>query len=250
MEARRRQTRPALGAVVVACVVVSALLRSLAGRQMKRHSRCLGGGRRLARSRLGWRRWRSVHPVHSPALRSHQRRLCQRVLRLDGALRVRGADDHVLARDPGCHRAARAARTRRPRSTETLPKPTGLIAPGLDAAVFFWSYLAGIGVVTWVTLVLGLAARGVLCHAGLLGLVVRSAARARDRPRDPLLVRQQAHVTPPHARPPSAACATSVSTWAWRIPDRPGLATWSASASSSSGRTWSSTSCCSSWRRH
>jgi heme/copper-type cytochrome/quinol oxidase subunit 3 len=29
-----------------------------------------------------------------------------------------------------------------------------LIAPGLDAVVFFWSYLVGIGVVTWVTLYL------------------------------------------------------------------------------------------------
>jgi heme/copper-type cytochrome/quinol oxidase subunit 3 len=29
-----------------------------------------------------------------------------------------------------------------------------LIEPGLDAAVFFWSYLVGIGVITWVTLYL------------------------------------------------------------------------------------------------
>jgi len=29
-----------------------------------------------------------------------------------------------------------------------------LIAPSLDAAVFFWSYLAGIGVVTWICLYL------------------------------------------------------------------------------------------------
>jgi hypothetical protein len=35
-----------------------------------------------------------------------------------------------------------------------IADPDRLIAPGLDAVVFFWSYLAGIGVVTWVTLYL------------------------------------------------------------------------------------------------
>jgi hypothetical protein len=29
-----------------------------------------------------------------------------------------------------------------------------LIAPGLEAAVFYWSFLAAIGVITWVTLYL------------------------------------------------------------------------------------------------
>ena len=35
-----------------------------------------------------------------------------------------------------------------------IKEPDRLIAPGLDAAVFFWSYLAGIGVITYVVLYL------------------------------------------------------------------------------------------------
>ncbi len=35
-----------------------------------------------------------------------------------------------------------------------IEDPDRLIAPGLDAAVFYWSFLAGIGVVTYVTLYL------------------------------------------------------------------------------------------------
>jgi heme/copper-type cytochrome/quinol oxidase subunit 3 len=47
----------------------------------------------------------------------------------------------------------RARRT--PAATDgDIKDPDQLIAPGLDAAVFYWSFLAGIGVVTYVTLYL------------------------------------------------------------------------------------------------
>jgi heme/copper-type cytochrome/quinol oxidase subunit 3 len=47
----------------------------------------------------------------------------------------------------------RARRAPAPRDGD-IKNPDRLIAPGLDAAVFFWSFLAGIGVVTYVTLYL------------------------------------------------------------------------------------------------
>ena len=50
----------------------------------------------------------------------------------------------VLAGDPGRHRAARAPRARRARGD--IKDPDRLIAPGLDAAVFYWGFLAAIGV--------------------------------------------------------------------------------------------------------
>jgi heme/copper-type cytochrome/quinol oxidase subunit 3 len=47
----------------------------------------------------------------------------------------------------------RARRTPAARDGD-IKDPDQLIAPGLDAAVFYWSFLAGIGVVTYVTLYL------------------------------------------------------------------------------------------------
>ncbi len=35
-----------------------------------------------------------------------------------------------------------------------IKDPDRLIAPGLDAAVFYWAFLGGIGVITYVTLYL------------------------------------------------------------------------------------------------
>lgn len=47
----------------------------------------------------------------------------------------------------------RARRTPADRDGD-IEDPDRLIAPGLDAAVFFWAFLAGIGVITYVTLYL------------------------------------------------------------------------------------------------
>jgi hypothetical protein len=46
------------------------------------------------------------------------------------------------------------ARRKPARSDGDIRQPDRLIAPGLDAAVFYWSFLAGIGVVTYVVLYL------------------------------------------------------------------------------------------------
>ena len=63
----------------------------------------------------------------------------------------------VLARCTGSRRrsppsCARAAHRRR--SEGDIKDPDRLIAPGLDAAVFYWAFLAGIGVITYVMLYL------------------------------------------------------------------------------------------------
>ena len=100
----------------------------------------------------------------------------------------RRAVHDVLAGDAGRDRAARPPRTGRAARAD-IKDPDRLIAPALDAAVFYWAFLAGDrghhlrGAVP--PLVLATAA----AHAGLLGLVVRPAAGAGHRPRDLLLGR-------------------------------------------------------------
>ncbi len=42
----------------------------------------------------------------------------------------------------------------RPSSEGDIKDPDRLIAPGFDAAVFYWSFLAAIGLLTWVVLYL------------------------------------------------------------------------------------------------
>jgi heme/copper-type cytochrome/quinol oxidase subunit 3 len=48
----------------------------------------------------------------------------------------------------------RARRAPAPAAEGDIKEPDKLIAPGLDAAVFYWSFLAGIGVITYVILYL------------------------------------------------------------------------------------------------
>ncbi len=43
---------------------------------------------------------------------------------------------------------------RSPAAQGDIKDPDRLIAPGLDAAVFYWAFLAGIGVIMYVTLYL------------------------------------------------------------------------------------------------
>jgi hypothetical protein len=51
--------------------------------------------------------------------------------------------------------AASELRARRaPAGRGDITNPDLLIAPGLDAAVFYWCFLAAIGVITWVVLYL------------------------------------------------------------------------------------------------
>ena len=53
------------------------------------------------------------------------------------------------------HVATELRARRAPASSQgDVQEPDRLIAPGLDAAVFYWSFLAGIGVLTYVVLYL------------------------------------------------------------------------------------------------
>jgi heme/copper-type cytochrome/quinol oxidase subunit 3 len=141
-----------LGAVVVACVVVSALLGIVAGRQMKQHSR-------------GWVVAAAVSLLLGLAAVAVQciQYTVQHFGPTDGgyasvfyswtALYMIAvlATTYWLETQVATELRAR----RMPASAHgDIADPDRLIAPGLDAVVFFWSYLAGIGVVTWVTLYL------------------------------------------------------------------------------------------------
>ena len=154
VEARPRQTgRQALGAVIVACVVVSALLRSRRGCQLKRRRRSWvwGAGCSLALglAAVAVQCIQYARQHFGPTNGGYASVFCG----LDWAFALAGSDDHVLDRDAGGDRAARPARTG-VRAHGDIAEADRLIEPSLDAAVFFWSYLAGIGVVTWVTLYL------------------------------------------------------------------------------------------------
>ena len=142
---------PGFGVAVVACVLISAAFAILAGRRMKAQSRGWTAPALIALV-LGLAAVAAaVHRLHAPALRSHRRGLRERVLRVDGLLRDRGARHDVLAGDAGRDRDPRAAA---PAEHGDIEDPDRLIAPGLDACVFYWAYLAGIGAIAYVTLYL------------------------------------------------------------------------------------------------
>ncbi len=140
------------GAVVVACVVVSALLGIVAGRQMKVHLRSwvvaasvallLG----LAAVAVQCVQYTVQH--FGPTDGGYASVFCSwtalyaiAVLTTMYWLETQVATELRARRSPAAVHGDIADADR-------------LIAPGLDAVVFFWSYLAGIGVVTWVTLYL------------------------------------------------------------------------------------------------
>jgi heme/copper-type cytochrome/quinol oxidase subunit 3 len=140
------------GAVVIACVVVSALLAILAGRQMKAGSRA-------------WLPAAAIALVLGLAAVAVQ--CVQYTVQHFGP--TDGGYASVFYAWTGLYAIAvlvtmywletqvatelRARRTPAARHGD-IAEADRLIAPGLDAAVFFWSYLAGIGVGTWVTLYL------------------------------------------------------------------------------------------------
>jgi heme/copper-type cytochrome/quinol oxidase subunit 3 len=143
----------ALGAVVVACVVVSALFAILAGRQMKRQS---GAWVVVAGCSLAF------------GLAAVAAQCIQYTVQHFGP--TNGGYASVFCGWTGLYalavlmtmywietQVATELRARRePASAHhgDIAEADRLIAPSLDAAVFFWSYLAGIGVVTWICLYL------------------------------------------------------------------------------------------------
>ena len=143
----------ALGAAFAACVVLSALAMVVAGRQFKRGEALVdrpGGGIGLG---LG---------LVAIALQCVEYTV-QKFGPTDGAYAS------VFCAWTACYLLAALAtmywletnlaselRARREpaRSEGDIKDPDRLIAPGLDAAVFYWSFLAAIGLLTYVVLYL------------------------------------------------------------------------------------------------
>jgi heme/copper-type cytochrome/quinol oxidase subunit 3 len=140
----------ALGAVVVACVVASALLAILGGRQMKGRSRAWVGA--VAGSLLLGLAAVAVQCVqytvhhfgptdggYASVFYGWTSLYMIAVLATMYWLETQAATELRARRAPAAARG-------------DIAEVDRLIAPGLDAVVFFWSYLEGIGVIAWVTL--------------------------------------------------------------------------------------------------
>jgi heme/copper-type cytochrome/quinol oxidase subunit 3 len=149
------------GAAIVACVALSALAAILAGRQMKAVSRSGSDERAgswlpaagvavvlgLAAVVLQCLEYTVQH--FGPTDGGYASVFCAwtalyaiAVLATMYWLETQVATELRARRSPAAHRQGDIAEADR------------LIAPGLDAAVFYWSFLAAIGVITWVTLYL------------------------------------------------------------------------------------------------
>jgi heme/copper-type cytochrome/quinol oxidase subunit 3 len=145
--------KQALGAVFIACVVLSALAAILAGRRMKASS-------------PGWL---------APGVAAVVLGLAAVVIQcIEYTVQhfgpTNGAYASVFCAWTGFYMIAvlftmywletqvatelRARRAPAPAAEGDIKDPDRLIAPGLDAAVFYWSFLAAIGVLTYVVLYL------------------------------------------------------------------------------------------------
>jgi heme/copper-type cytochrome/quinol oxidase subunit 3 len=142
----------ALGAAMVACIVVSAALTIFSGRQMKSGSRgWVGpavGGVVLGLAAVALQCVEYTRQHFGPTDGAYASVFCAwSALYLVAVLGTM----YWLETQVATELRAR----RRPAHPEgDIRHPDELIAPGLDAAVFYWSFLAGIGVVTYVVLYL------------------------------------------------------------------------------------------------
>jgi len=141
-----------LGAAMIACVLLSAVLAILAGRQMKRESRA------WIAPAIG----SLVLGLAAVALQCIEY-TSQRFGPTDGgyaSVFCAWTGFYLIAVLGSMYwlqtQVATELRARRAPAGEhgDIRDPDRLIAPGLDACVFFWAYLAGIGVVAYVTLYL------------------------------------------------------------------------------------------------
>jgi len=141
-----------LGGAFIACVVLSAVLSIVAGRQMKAGSRSwLGpafGAVLLGLVGVGLQCVEYTTQHFGPTDGAFASVFCAWTgLYLIAML----ATMYWLETQVATELRAR----RQPAHSEgDIKEPDKLIAPGLDAAVFFWSFLAGIGIVMYVTLYL------------------------------------------------------------------------------------------------
>ena len=103
--------------------------------------------------------------MDAAGLRPGRRRLRERLRRLDGVLLPLRPRDAVLARDgardvvsataagQGERRARRGLRRPGPAGHD-IRDPVSLVRAELAALSFYWTFLAGIGVLTWIVLYL------------------------------------------------------------------------------------------------
>jgi heme/copper-type cytochrome/quinol oxidase subunit 3 len=142
----------ALGAAMIACVALSAVLTVIGGRLMKAGSRGWTGpalaGVVLGLAAVALQCLEYTRQRFGPTDGAYASVFCAwTALYLVAVLGTMYWLETQLATE------LRARRRPAPLDGD-IRQPDRLIAPGLDAAVFYWSFLAGIGVVTYVTLYL------------------------------------------------------------------------------------------------
>jgi heme/copper-type cytochrome/quinol oxidase subunit 3 len=141
-----------LGAAIVACVLISAVLAIVAGRQMKAQSRgwlrpAIGSlGLGLAAIALQCIEYTVQH--FGPTDGAYASVFCAwTAFFAIAALATMYWLETQIATELRARRAPAQAHG-------DIKDPDRLIAPALDACVFFWSYLAGLGAIAYVTLYL------------------------------------------------------------------------------------------------
>jgi heme/copper-type cytochrome/quinol oxidase subunit 3 len=142
----------ALGGGMIGCVVLSALLTFLAGRQMKRGARSwlalVAGGVVLGLAAVALQCIEYTVQNFGPTNGAYASVFC--IWTAMYMVAVLGAM-YWLETDLATE--LRARRQPAPRDGD-IAEADRLIAPGLAAGVFYWAFLAAIGVVTYVTLYL------------------------------------------------------------------------------------------------
>jgi heme/copper-type cytochrome/quinol oxidase subunit 3 len=141
-----------LGAAFIACVMLSAVLTVTAGRAMKRGSRgwlvSASGGLVLGLAAIALQCIEYTVQHFGPTDGAYASVFCAwSALYLIAVLATMYWLETQVATELRARRAP-AARD------GDIKDPDRLIAPSLDAAVFYWAFLAGIGLLTYVTLYL------------------------------------------------------------------------------------------------
>jgi heme/copper-type cytochrome/quinol oxidase subunit 3 len=141
-----------LGGAMIACVVLSAALTIFAGRQMKQGSRrwlgVAAAGLVLGLAAIALQCVEYTVQDFGPTDGGYASVFCAwTALYLIAVLATMYWLETQIATEL-------RARRQPARQDGDIKSPDRLIAPGLDAAVFFWGFLAGIGVLTYVVLYL------------------------------------------------------------------------------------------------
>jgi heme/copper-type cytochrome/quinol oxidase subunit 3 len=139
-----------LGAALIACVLISAVLAIVAGRRMKRRSSSwlapAVGSLALGLAAVGLQCIEFTVQKFGPTDGGYASVFC--AWSAFYAVAVLGTMYWLETQIATELRARRAPA----HAHGDIADPDRLIAPGLDACVFFWAYLAGLGVVAYVTL--------------------------------------------------------------------------------------------------